>query len=202
MRAMRKKDYHHGDLRRALIEAAVKAIAKHGLDALNLRALAGRAGVSSGAPYHHFASREELLRAIADEGFVRFEKKLIAERDAAGMNPQARLEALGRAYLSFAIASPGYFRVMFHGAGNPTNPTQSGLRAFHLLREAVAECRPEAAASDDDLAPLVLTAWSAVHGLATLWVDGALPFEGLDPESLAPRIAQGVARLIAGQTGA
>ncbi|MGB3580721.1 MAG: helix-turn-helix domain-containing protein, partial [Roseiarcus sp.] len=64
MRAKRKADYHHGNLRRALIDAAVSAIAKHGVDALNLRQLAARAGVTPGAPYHHFTHREELLAAV------------------------------------------------------------------------------------------------------------------------------------------
>jgi AcrR family transcriptional regulator len=97
MRAKRKADYHHGNLRRALIDAAVSAIAKHGVDALNLRQLAARAGVTPGAPYHHFTDREELLAAIAEEGFGRLGAELIAARDAAGAAPSARLEALGRA---------------------------------------------------------------------------------------------------------
>ena len=65
----KKADYHHGDLKRALIETAVKAIARHGVDAVSLRELAARAGVTPGAPYHHFASRDELLASIAEEGF-------------------------------------------------------------------------------------------------------------------------------------
>src|SRR5258708_10996817 len=114
MRSSRKKDYHHRSLRQALSAAAVKTIARHGVDALNLRELATRAGVSPGAPYHHFANREELFRAIAEEGFEKFEAALIAERDAAPNDASAGLEALGRAYISFAIARPGDFRVMFH----------------------------------------------------------------------------------------
>src|SRR5271163_1054710 len=113
MRAKRKADYHHGNLRRALVDAAVGAIAKRGIDALNLRQLAARAGVTPGAPYHHFASREELLAAIAEEGFGRLEAELIAARDAAGLDASARLEAFGHAYIKFAVSCPGYFRVMF-----------------------------------------------------------------------------------------
>jgi AcrR family transcriptional regulator len=197
MRATKQKDYHHGSLRQALIAAAVKAIAKQGVDALNLRALATRAGVSPGAPYHHFANRDELLRGIAEEGFEKFEASLIAERDAAPGDASARLEALGRAYVSFAIARPGYFRVMFHGAAQTSGPTQPGLRAFSLLRDAVIDCQQAGAAPAGDPAPLVLTAWSAVHGLATLWADGALPFEGLEPERMAPEVGRMVARMFA-----
>ena len=197
MRAKRKADYHHGNLRRALIDAAVSAIAKHGVDALNLRQLAARAGVTPGAPYHHFTDREELLAAIAEEGFGRLGAELIAGRDAAGDEASARLEALGRAYINFAISCPGYFRVMFHGDGKSSGPSAPGLRAFHLLRDAVLACQEAGTAPAGDPSALVLTAWSAVHGFATLWVDGALPFEGMRPEQMAPELGRLLARMLA-----
>ena len=195
MRAKAGKVYHHGSLRRALIEAAVEAIADHGIAALNLRRLAAEAGVTAGAPYHHFADREALLRAIAEEGFLRLEAGLIAARDAAPADTSARLEALGRTYVSFATSYPGYFRVMFHGDASSSGPTEPGLRAFHLLRDAVLACQEARAAPPGDPAPLVLTAWSAVHGFATLWVDGALPFEGMEPERMAPEVGRLLARM-------
>lgn len=197
MRAKRKAEYHHGNLRRALIDTAVSAIAKHGIDALNLRQLAARAGVTPGAPYHHFASREELLRTIADEGFERLEAELIAARDAAGAEASVRLEALGRAYVNFAVSCPGYFRVMFHGDAKSSGPTASGLRAFYLLRYAVLACQQAGTAPAGDPRVLVLAAWSAVHGFATLWVDGALPFEGLQPQQMAPKFGRLLARMFA-----
>jgi AcrR family transcriptional regulator len=197
MRAKRKADYHHGNLRRALIEAAVSAIAKHGVDALNLRQLAARSGVTPGAPYHHFTDRDELLAAIAEEGFGRLAAELIAGRDAAGAEASARLEALGRAYINFAISCPGYFRVMFHGDGKSSGPSAPGLRAFHLLRDAVLACQEAGTAPAGDPSALVLTAWSAVHGFATLWVDGALPFEGMRPEQMAPELGRLLARMFA-----
>src|SRR5271166_6680962 len=197
MRRKARTDYHHGSLRRALIEAAVRVVAKRGIDALNLRELAARVGVTPGAPYHHFPNRRELLRGIAEEGFEKFEALLIAERDAAPADASARLEALGRAYVSFAVAHPGYFRVMFHGDAMASGLTGPGLRAFDLLRDAIVACQDAGAAPKGDPAPLVLTAWSAVHGLATLWVDGALPFEGIDPGRLAPDVGRIVVSMFA-----
>jgi AcrR family transcriptional regulator len=197
MRAKTSKDYHHGSLRCALIDAAVDAIAKRGIEALNLRRLAAQAGVTAGAPYHHFPNRQELLRAIAEEGFLRLEAGLLAARDTAPPEAGARLEALGRAYVSFAISHPGYFRVMFHGDANSSGPTEPGLRAFHLLRDAVLACQEAGAAPAGDPTTLVLTAWSAVHGFATLWVDGALPFEGMAPERMAPEVGRLLARMFA-----
>jgi AcrR family transcriptional regulator len=201
MRAKRKVDYHHGGLKRALIETAVKAIAKHGVDAVSLRELAARAGVTPGAPYHHFASRGELLASIAEEGFARLEAQLIAARDAAPDNASARLEALGLAYVTFAVSAPGYFRVMFHGGSTSAGPTQAGLRAFHLLRDAVVACQEAGRAPQGDPTALVLVAWSAVHGFATLWVDRALPFEGIEPERLAPEIGRLITRMFSGLAG-
>jgi AcrR family transcriptional regulator len=198
MRAKRKADYHHGDLRRALIDTAVKAIARHGVDSLSLRELAARSGVSPGAPYHHFASRSELLSSIAEEGFARLEARLIAARDAAPDDASARLQALGLAYVSFAVSAPGYFRVMFHGDAKSSGPTEAGLRAFHLLRDAILACQEAGRAPKGDLTALVVLAWSAVHGFATLWVDRALPFEGLEPERLAPEIGRLIARMFTG----
>lgn len=192
-----KRDYHHGDLRRALIEAAVETIARRGIAALNLRQLAARVGVTSGAPYHHFPNREDLLAAIADDGFRRLEGNLLAARNAAGPQAGGRLEALGRAYVSFAVANPGYFRAMFHGDAQSSGPTEAGLRSFGLLRAAVIACQEAGAAPRGDPVPLVLTAWSAVHGFATLWVDGALPFEGMDPEDRAPEIGRMISRMYA-----
>src|ERR1700749_2445833 len=98
MRAKRKTDYHHGRLRQALIETAVKTIAQHGIDALSLRELAARAGVSPGAPYHHFRNRNELLASIAEEGLTRLEAKMIAARQASPDSASSRLEAIALGY--------------------------------------------------------------------------------------------------------
>ena len=122
---------------------------------------------------------------------------MIARRDAAPADPSARLEALGLAYVSFSIAHRGYFRVMFHGDAQSSGPTEAGLNAFRLFHDAVVACQEAAAAPKGDPAPLVLTAWSAVHGFATLWVDGALPFEGMDPNEMAPAISRMISRMFA-----
>jgi AcrR family transcriptional regulator len=189
--------YRHGSLRQALIATAVEEIGRHGVEALNLRRLAARLGVTSGAPFHHFADREALIRAIAEEGFARLEDELVKARDANPERPGARLEALGDAYMRFAIANPGHFRVMFHGDGQASGPPEPGLRTFHLLADAVIACQAAGAAPEEDPATLVMTTWSAVHGFATLWVDRALPFEGIDPAQMAPRVGRMIARMFA-----
>ena len=93
---------------------------------------------------------------------------MIAARDAAPDNASARLEALGLAYVTFAVSSLGYFRVMFHGGSTSTGPTEAGLRTFNILRDAVVACQEAGQAPKGDATGLVLVAWSAVHGFATL----------------------------------
>jgi AcrR family transcriptional regulator len=202
MRLKKKSGYHHGELRRGLLDVSVDVIEKHGVDALNLRELALRAGVSSGAPYHHFADREALLAAIAEEGFGYLEAAMIKERDSAPDDATSRLAALGRAYVSFATTHRGHFRVMFRGNLRSPQLVRAKPRAFHLLWDAIRDCQRSGVAPSGDPQPLVLTAWSAVHGLATLWIDGALPRKGLNPARLAPAVATLLSHMFSALAGA
>jgi AcrR family transcriptional regulator len=197
MRLKKKSGYHHGELRRTLLDVSVDVIDKRGIDALNLRELALRAGVSSGAPYHHFADRDALLAAIAEEGFGYLEAAMIKERDAAPDDATSRLAALGRAYVSFATTHRGHFRVMFRGNLRSAELVQAKPRAFQLLWDAIEDCQRSGVAPNGDPQALVLTAWSAVHGLATLWIDGVLPKKGLNPERLAPTVTTLLSQMFA-----
>lgn len=194
MRVKKKVGYHHGDLRRALMDLSVDVIRKQGVEALNLRALATRLGVSSGAPYQHFASRADLLAAIAQEGFERLQQDMASSRDAAPGDVGARLQALCLAYVLFAGRHPGHFRVMFladaHGAQSQALSAAS-RQAFDMLWHLVGDCQREGVAPAGEQGLLTLTAWSLVHGLASLWADGAVPVRGgaLDPAIMAPQVA-------------
>jgi AcrR family transcriptional regulator len=173
-----KKDparWHHQDLRRALLSEALGMIEKEGVHAVTIRQLAVRTGVSTAAPYHHFPTREALLVALAIEGFSLLAQTMRDE--AAGeQEPMGRLAALGRGYVRFALDHPGYFRVMFLGEVKraETEPlAREGARAFSMLEEAVVACQQARVAPQGNPGPLVLLAWSAVHGMASLWVDSA-----------------------------
>jgi hypothetical protein len=139
-----------------------------------------------------------LLASITEKGFTRLEAQLTAAHDAAPDDASARLEALGLAYVTFAVASRAYFRVMFHGGSTSSGPTEVGLHAFNILRDAVVAYRQAGQAPKGDATSLVLVAWSAVHGFATLWVDRALPFQGHKPERRAPEIGHLITRMFAG----
>jgi AcrR family transcriptional regulator len=171
--------YHHGDLRRALIQASIELIAEKGVSALTLRGVARRVGVSHAASHHHFASKTELLAAVAMEGF---EALAQAEREAAAAtaDPWDRFKAIGRAYLRFAVAHPAHFRVMFgrelvEGSQPPPEEQWVANPASRVLVEVATEAIATRGNADEERVRVaVIAAWSLVHGLAMLWLDGPL----------------------------
>ena len=172
---MAKESYHHGDLRRALLDAAAEAIAEDGPAALSLRDLARRAGVSHAAPTHHFGDKKGLLTALATEGFDRLGAELRETRAAAG----SFLE-LGLTYVRFAVAHRAHFEVMwrpdlYHG-DDPDLVAARG-RSADALYSGVADLPdgPARAGTEAGTAREAgLAAWSLAHGFATLWLSGSL----------------------------
>lgn len=164
-----KESYHHGDLRAALLEAAVELIDEVGLPKLSLRECARRAGVSHAAPYRHFADKNALLLAIAVQGYERLYE---AGRDAMeGLtDARERLDAYGIAYVRFAIENPVQYRAMFSmDLITPDEQQQRvGAMAFDLLVDAASE----ADSHDTDPRLAALAAWALPHGLAMLILDG------------------------------
>src|SRR5215510_4108231 len=170
------REYHHGDLRRALVDAAAALASEKGLAGLSLREAARSAGVSHAAPYHHFKDKAALLAAVAEEGFLRFDAFQRRSLRSASRSPAARLRALGKAYIHFAIKNPHYFRVMFRKdlVGPEITPSlrRTAYQTFDRLFEVVGDCL--GSSSETEVMPLAITAWSLVHGLASLWLDGPL----------------------------
>jgi AcrR family transcriptional regulator len=180
-----KARYHHGDLRRALLEEAVRTIRDDGAVALTLRAVGARLGVSRTALYRHFADKSALLNAVSEEGFRGLGDAL--ERtwaDAGG--GVAGFEEMGRAYVQFALDNPAHYRVMF-GVWNSREHHDpelraAGTRAFQLLVDAVAALQRDGVAKRDDTAVAVARyVWAVVHGISMLGIDGRLPNEQNGP---------------------
>jgi AcrR family transcriptional regulator len=170
------RKYHHGDLRRALVDAAAALAAEKGLDGFSLREAARLAGVSHAAPYHHFEDKAALLAAVAEEGFIRFDAFQKESLQSASREPTAKFRALGKAYVHFAIQNPHYFRVMFRKdlVGPMITPSlrKIAYQTFDRVFDAVGDCLESS--SKTEVMPLSITAWSLVHGLASLWLDGPL----------------------------
>lgn len=170
-----KPRYHHGDLRQALIDAALQLISEEGFAALSLREVARRAGVTHAAPYRHFADKEALLVAVATEGF-RMMTLAMRERMEREEQLMERLAASGIAYVLFAVAHPAHFRVMFgpHFTRRPEPPLSSNpdTDAFGLLVRTIEEGQQAGVLREEPRLELALAAWAMVHGLASLLVNG------------------------------
>ena len=163
-----KAGYHHGDLRRVLLTQAADLLEEVGSDVLSIRELARRAGVSPRAPYQHFGDKEALLSALAADGFVAFGKVLSGAEAVAP--PGQEIEEQAVAYVRFAVAAPGRFRLMFGPRRIEPGSDLAAAKAqtFHALQIQAART----ASSTDDVRALAVGYWSFAHGLAMLFLDG------------------------------
>ena len=192
----RRDAYHHGDLRRALLDATLRLVEENGPQGFTLRAAARAAGVTPGASYHHFEDKEALLAAVAEEGFELFRVALEAAARRPAASPQERARNVGVGYVLFAVEHPTRFRIMV-GFGVQSRLDRGGLGAvavgtYELVRTALVEGlkdHPDEAVSDAE----VLGWWSVVHGLAFLAIDGHLGGVGTSPK----RVENVVRRVIA-----
>jgi len=176
--ARRRGSYHHGNLRRALLDAALELVETQGAQALTLRAAARLAGVSQAAPYRHFADKRALLASVAEEGFRALTEAMRQARAAHGDEPLGRFRALGLSYIRFAVSHSAHFRVMF-GREMIDRSAYPGLHdaaaeTLGLLVEGLAACQRAGLARQGDPAELAISTWAAVHGLSALLLDGQL----------------------------
>ncbi|MFT3716166.1 MAG: TetR/AcrR family transcriptional regulator [Gordonia sp. (in: high G+C Gram-positive bacteria)] len=181
--------YHHGDLPSALVRSAMELLDEDPASDLSLRAVARKAGVSAAAPYRHFDDRNALASAVAAVGYAELAQTLLAVH--AEPSTADDLADLAVAYVRFALARPGLFRVMFAegcDAGNPDRVAAvDGIRGYlgSLAQRTAPDADPDAAA---------LAAWSLVHGLAFLHLDGKL--DTSSPEEVDRRVRGAVTALL------
>ncbi len=168
-----RRGYHHGNLREALVAAAVDLISQHGPEGFTVAEAARLAGVSPGAPYRHFRDAEALLAEVALRGFERFAEALSAAWAAGQPDPQRAYEALGRAYLGFARREPAYYAAMFETRiAHEAHPAllAASDRAFGVLREATEAL--VARLPEGRRPPVLMVAlhvWAMSHGIASLF---------------------------------
>lgn len=214
VRSREPRPYHHGDLRRALIEAALALVTEEQDWAFSLREVARRAGVSHNAPYNHFPEKRDLLGAVAAAGFEALRERMRAA--VAGVaSPAEALLTSGKAYVNAGIENPALYRLMFGPALAATNASPLGVAKLGAHSATSADRRPAearaagasakavldeiilrgaesgafavSAKSEKDLAIASLSVWSAVHGLTLLMIDG-LTGPDLTVDSLVTRL--------------
>ncbi len=193
------ENYHHGNLRQALLEAARDLAAEVGVDAFTLREVARRAGVSHAAPYHHFHDKSALVRALAIDAFDALAQEMIQAADAY-TEPFERFRATGIAYVRFAFKRPSEFRFMFRkDLCLPEDTVPDELEtvsrtAYQVLVDSIAACQRTGQMPDEDTELLALTAWSTMHGLASLLLDA--PTNVADTLEQAEGVANAVTRIL------
>jgi AcrR family transcriptional regulator len=172
-----ERGYHHGNLREALLQAALDLIAQKGAAGFTFADAARMAGVSPAAPYRHFRDRDELLSSIAQRGFEQFEAALNSAWDDGRPDTVTAFERVGKAYLSFAREEPAFYSAMFESGVPPaSNPAllAASERAFGIIR-AAAERLAALAPSGTPRPPALMMAlhiWSMSHGVASLFARG------------------------------
>lgn len=192
--ANRRANYHHGDLKRALTEAALALVAEKGPKGFTLSEAARRAGVSLAAPYRHFTDKADLLAAVAEQGFVELHQALQTAAEGVS-DPRARMLEMARGYVRWAVTHPDYYQVMF-GAETKDKAEHPGLqvagaKAFGTLLEEVTHGLAAGAIRGANPLHVAGPVWSMIHGVASLAISGDLRHVGIDeqPEDLAARAA-------------
>ena len=200
--------YHHGNLRTALVDAAVALIGEVGPRAFTLREAARRAGVSHNAPYRHFAGKDELLAAVAAEGFDRLAAAM-RKAMAPAKSARERLELCGCGYVEFALRWPHHLVVMFDLPSTWNKQSRKnqpiGQDAFRVLLDCIIETQRAGDLPAGDPLPQAWTAWSLVHGIAKLATGGNLPLSARATiafaRNAAGAILRGLGSPVSGDTG-
>jgi len=193
VRPVRKESYHHGDLRRALLDATLELVDRHGPQGFTLRAAAREAGVTPGAAYHHFEDKDALIAAVAEEGFELLHAELQASARRPSASARDRARNVGVAYVLFAIKHPTRFRVMVGYGVQAGARVRSAKSAYRLVREVLVEGLKVNGKGVSE--PAVLGWWSVVHGLAFLAIDGHLGQVGTSPDRAEKLVHQVIAAL-------
>ncbi len=195
-RAPAPKPYHHGDLRRVLIDAALQLVGEGGVDAVSVREAARRAGVSPGAPFRHFPSRDALMNAVAEEAQRRFRAEIeLAVAAAPADDPLRRFRSLGLAYLRWAMKNPTHFEIIssrrFFDHDKSAVVARDNAELIGLTERTLAEAFALGQLRAVDLKRVQIAGRALVYGFARMNIDGHFPRWGV-ADAEAERTAEGI----------
>jgi AcrR family transcriptional regulator len=201
--AAARSSYHHGGLREALVQAGLAMSRDRGAEAIVLREATRRVGVTARAAYRHFADRDALVRAVAEEALARMARTIEAkqkEKQAEAGGGLAMLRGVGEGYIQFALDEPGWFDVAFFAMADMVNPTAATRSPYQQLQDALADLVSAELLDPAKAADAAVTCWSGVHGFATLTSRG--PLRGLPRERVDAHAERLVADLVDAVAGA
>jgi AcrR family transcriptional regulator len=190
------KPYHHGDLRRVLIDAALQLAADGGAAAVSVREAARRAGVSPGAPFRHFGSRDALMTAVAEEAQRRFRAEIeTALAEVPADDPLRRFRSFGLAYLRWAMRNPAYFEIISSGRyfdhDGAANLSRDNAELIAMAERMLAEAFAKGALRTSELKPVLIAGRALVYGFARMNIDGHFPRWGI-ADAEAERTAEAI----------
>jgi AcrR family transcriptional regulator len=179
-----KAPYHHGHLASELVRVAIAQLNENGVDSITLRGVCGELGVSQSAAYHHFENKEALLQAMSSQGEAELTRRFKAAIEGIGKNTDkaaiSRFDALGRAYINFAIEEPHLFTLTFGPMCN-FNSEEIDAESMEMLRHSLTELAERGLISPKNIEPLALLAWTSVHGFSQLVISGLMSKELVEP---------------------
>jgi AcrR family transcriptional regulator len=190
------KPYHHGDLRRVLIDAALQLAEEGGAAAVSVRETARRAGVSPGAPFRHFESREALMTAVASEAQRRFRAEIdMAMAEALANDPLSRFRSFGLAYLRWAMRNPAHFEIISSGRyfdhDSAADLLRDNAELIAMAERMLADAFAAGALRTNELKPVLIAGRALVYGFARMNIDGHFPRWGVT-EADAERTAEAI----------
>jgi AcrR family transcriptional regulator len=184
----KKKTYHHGDLKNALIKAGVEILAKDGVSGLSLRKVAMKAGVSHAAPYAHFEDKQALIAAISTEGFRQLYERVSGVAETYQSQPEKQLVEAAWSYVQFAMDDRDRFKVMFSGVLEKEKEypdfVAESQRNFQLVKSIVEKNQASGNLRGGDPELTTLSVWGIVHGFIMLFLEGQIPHSVLERTSL------------------
>jgi AcrR family transcriptional regulator len=198
-----RSSYHHGNLRAAMIEAAIGLIAEKGAEAVTVREVARQAGVSSGAPFRHFASRKALMTAVAEQGMAKLRAEIEGRLGtSAPDDPMAGLMALADAYIDWAVDHPTHYRVLGDRALVDFYNSEALVRDNRWIRETMLalfeEARRRSLLRDCDITLVAFQCRAMAYGLARMHVDSHLREFGIAPESARAAMTNALKEFLTG----
>ena len=197
---MPRKNYHHGDLKNALIREGVEILAKEGVDGLSLRKVAQKAGVSHSAPYSHFPDKQSLIAAISTEGFNQLYRELQSVVARFKEDPKRQLLDGAQAYVQFAMNNADTFKIMFSGVLEKEKEYPSFVDAsrktFELVVRIVQSCQELGILRITSPEMMAVAVWGQVHGIISLALEGQISHAVLEHHTIQDVVSFSIEQLI------